>query len=212
MTTTPSTFRKKPVEVEAMQLGPTAQDTNALCKWLNDNGYPMLFGDANRPETLSDTLSVLNSWPRDRVAKGWYTDPSDGAPVIRTLEGDMRVSPGDYVIRGVKGEFYPCKPDVFEATYEIAHEEPTRKTALDRLDEWEHKQEPTDAEVEAAALEQGTLYALQEFGLPLSEHGTIKKRLADMVTRSPDAWAEGKEMARRILKAARAARRGEEQR
>ena len=38
--------------------------------------------------------------------------------MIRTLEGDMVVMPGDYIIRGVKGELYPCKPDVFEATYE----------------------------------------------------------------------------------------------
>lgn len=37
---------------------------------------------------------------------------------IDTLEGKMRVSPGDWVICGVKGEFYPCKPDIFEATYE----------------------------------------------------------------------------------------------
>lgn len=37
---------------------------------------------------------------------------------IHTLEGDMIVSPGDYVIKGVKGEFYPCKPDIFEQTYE----------------------------------------------------------------------------------------------
>lgn len=37
---------------------------------------------------------------------------------IGTLEGDMHVSDGDYVIRGVQGEFYPCKPDIFEATYE----------------------------------------------------------------------------------------------
>lgn len=37
---------------------------------------------------------------------------------IQTLEGKMHVSPGDWVIRGVKGEFYPCKPDIFEATYE----------------------------------------------------------------------------------------------
>lgn len=43
---------------------------------------------------------------------------SIGAEVyITTLEGAMRVSPGDWVICGVKGEFYPCKPDVFEATY-----------------------------------------------------------------------------------------------
>lgn len=38
---------------------------------------------------------------------------------IRTLEGEMKVAPGDYVIQGVKGEFYPCKPDIFEATYEM---------------------------------------------------------------------------------------------
>jgi hypothetical protein len=39
--------------------------------------------------------------------------------VIHTLEGDMEVSNGDYVIKGVKGEFYPCKPDIFEQTYEF---------------------------------------------------------------------------------------------
>lgn len=37
---------------------------------------------------------------------------------IRTLEGLMRVSIGDYIIKGVQGEFYPCKPDIFEETYE----------------------------------------------------------------------------------------------
>lgn len=39
-------------------------------------------------------------------------------PFIRTLEGDMYISDGDYIIKGVQGEFYPCKPDIFEATYE----------------------------------------------------------------------------------------------
>ena len=38
--------------------------------------------------------------------------------VIRTLEGDMRADEGDWIIRGIKGEFYPCKPDIFAATYE----------------------------------------------------------------------------------------------
>jgi hypothetical protein len=37
---------------------------------------------------------------------------------IKTLEGTMRADPGDYIITGVKGERYPCKPDIFEATYE----------------------------------------------------------------------------------------------
>lgn len=37
---------------------------------------------------------------------------------IETLEGTMRCDPGDYIIKGVAGEFYPCKPDIFHATYE----------------------------------------------------------------------------------------------
>lgn len=39
--------------------------------------------------------------------------------LIQTLEGEMRIDDGDYVIKGVNGEFYPCKPDIFEKTYEI---------------------------------------------------------------------------------------------
>ena len=42
--------------------------------------------------------------------------------VIRTLEGDMRAEPGDWIITGVKGEQYPCKPDIFAATYEEVEE------------------------------------------------------------------------------------------
>ena len=42
--------------------------------------------------------------------------------VIHTLEGDMRADLGDWIIRGVQGEFYPCKPDIFEATYEPVDE------------------------------------------------------------------------------------------
>jgi hypothetical protein len=55
---------------------------------------------------------------------GGYLDAEydrDDAPqwvLIDTLEGQMRANEGDWVIRGVKGEFYPCKPDIFEATYE----------------------------------------------------------------------------------------------
>ncbi len=46
-------------------------------------------------------------------------DPHDGL-VIHTLEGDHHASVGDYIIKGVHGEFYPCKPDIFEKTYEDA--------------------------------------------------------------------------------------------
>lgn len=44
--------------------------------------------------------------------------PGHWFPVVMTLEGPMRVSPGDWIITGVKGERYPCKPDIFEMTYE----------------------------------------------------------------------------------------------
>lgn len=47
-------------------------------------------------------------------------DQSDGCYFIRTLEGPMTVIAGDWIITGVKGEHYPCKPDIFEATYEVA--------------------------------------------------------------------------------------------
>lgn len=44
----------------------------------------------------------------------------NGNLLISTLEGVMLVTPGDFVIRGVQGEFYPCKPDIFEETYDQA--------------------------------------------------------------------------------------------
>jgi hypothetical protein len=49
---------------------------------------------------------------------GQRADLVNGQLIIRTLEGDMTVSTGDYIIQGIKGEFYPCKPDIFKATYE----------------------------------------------------------------------------------------------
>ena len=48
--------------------------------------------------------------------------------VIKTLEGDMTANKGDYIIKGVKGEFYPCKPGIFKKTYSIVKEE----TNIDR--------------------------------------------------------------------------------
>lgn len=43
--------------------------------------------------------------------------------VIHTLEGDMVAAPGDWIITGIKGERYPCKPDIFEATYDPVGDE-----------------------------------------------------------------------------------------
>ncbi len=46
---------------------------------------------------------------------------TDTAMIIHTLEGDMKAEPGDWIITGVNGEQYPCKPDIFEKTYEVAN-------------------------------------------------------------------------------------------
>ena len=45
-------------------------------------------------------------------------DPEENEYFIKTLEGDLYLSKGDFIIKGVNGEFYPCKPDIFEKTYE----------------------------------------------------------------------------------------------
>jgi hypothetical protein len=54
-----------------------------------------------------------DSWP-----EGVYRAPDGSEAYIETLEGKLHVSEGDWIITGVKGEKYPCKPDIFEATYE----------------------------------------------------------------------------------------------
>lgn len=81
--------------------------------WLESNDYPWLVGNALYPELLR----VRGEWDSVPTAGIWM-DPQEGTLMIRTLEGDMRVSYGDWVIKGVNGEFYPCKPDIFAKTYE----------------------------------------------------------------------------------------------
>ncbi len=51
-----------------------------------------------------------------------YEEPGNPKLLIETLEGTMAASKGDYIIKGVNGEFYPCKPDIFEKTYETLFE------------------------------------------------------------------------------------------
>jgi len=62
-------------------------------------------------------LEDVAVWCGGHVVRG-TADAKHRAIAIRTLEGVMEAAVGDYVIRGVKGEFYPCKPDIFEATYD----------------------------------------------------------------------------------------------
>lgn len=87
-------FRKKPIIIEAIQ-------------W---NGL-----------SLEEVRSFVgDSLIYDIIDTAWQA--GKGIPhvlmQIKTFEGNMNVSCGDYIISGVKGEFYPCKPDIFEQTYE----------------------------------------------------------------------------------------------
>ena len=61
---------------------------------------------------------------KEFVGLSWvdHDNMPNGLPGIETLEGTMEVSDGDYIIKGVQGEFYPCKADIFEATYEIVED------------------------------------------------------------------------------------------
>ena len=64
------------------------------------------------------TAVEIAEWIREGDGEGYVV----GSPIgieIHTLEGVMTADEGDYVIKGVAGEFYPCKPDIFEQTYEV---------------------------------------------------------------------------------------------
>ena len=87
-------YRKKPIVIEAVQI-------------LEDAAVPL--------------LELIDGSGEVDVVRGHPLSDIDGKVIcvhIRTLEGQMLGDLGDWLIRGVKGEFYPCKPDIFAATYE----------------------------------------------------------------------------------------------
>jgi hypothetical protein len=88
-------FRKKPVVIEAVRW--TGENDRQILDFGNTGPSP-LWGDDFKIESLGHSVHIL------------------------TAEGTMRADRGDWIIRGVKGEFYPCKPDIFEATYEPVSE------------------------------------------------------------------------------------------
>lgn len=90
-------FRKKPVIIEAVQL---------------------------REDTLDELYDFLNIAGKGSFLEcGHGIDPTDGKFKITTLEGVHVAIVGDWIIKGVHGEFYPCKPDIFDKTYEVVYEE-----------------------------------------------------------------------------------------
>lgn len=92
-------YRKKPVVIEAIQL--KVDNFDAVCDFMGGTPVPKHnpnFGVDEHGNTNEPYLGVY----------------------IETLEGKMLASYGDYIIKGVNGEFYPCKPDIFEKTYDKA--------------------------------------------------------------------------------------------
>jgi hypothetical protein len=84
-------YRKKPVVIEAFKLG-----YDSIPDWFMD-----------KVSNKEVSLNLQCGKP-----------PVGGTAAIETLEGVMLAESGDYIIKGIKGELYPCKPDIFEATYE----------------------------------------------------------------------------------------------
>lgn len=66
----------------------------------------------------TQNMDELESWCGGSI-RGVSLPPEERVIAIQTLEGEMRAGVGDYIICGIKGEFYPCKPDIFEASYEL---------------------------------------------------------------------------------------------
>lgn len=86
-------YVKKPVEIEALQI---FGNITEIKEFIGDNG------DAY----IADAAYQVGVHPPVTVV------------IIHTLEGDMKATDGDYIIKGIKGEFYPCRKDIFEETYE----------------------------------------------------------------------------------------------
>lgn len=93
-------YRKKPVEIEAIKWDGSL---NAFKK-IKEFNPSIIDGGAvwHQNAIGTDDDCLTSSWPL----------------FIQTLEGTLSASIGDYIIKGVKGEFYPCKPDIFEMTYD----------------------------------------------------------------------------------------------
>ena len=90
-------FRKKPVVIEAMPYDGTKESFDAIWEW------------------MERATGIPDGGPNQGYSG---TENSPGPFGIKTLEGILYASPGDVIIRGVKGEFYPCTPDIFAATYD----------------------------------------------------------------------------------------------
>ena len=104
--TKPNPYKKRPVVIEAMQLDGEIRDWHAVYLWIESNTLGSF-----------EPLSVIEG-RKPYPASGVSVDPRDGRLIISTLEGLHWADPGDWIIRGVRGEFYPIKDAIFRETYE----------------------------------------------------------------------------------------------
>jgi hypothetical protein len=98
-------FRKKPIVVEAIQWTGTAAAATPIIDWVLTGNAAARYRSAEPGVDINGASIVI-------------PETID----IDTLEGVMSALPGDWIIRGVVGEFYPCRDDVFQATYEAVSE------------------------------------------------------------------------------------------
>lgn len=107
--------RKKPVVIDDMQWDGTTADATTVINWVLNNGGTARFVGEGESHPLRKTIEL------QRI--GNYSEVRDLAPafiVIDSLEGPHRMDAHDIMIRGVQGEFYACKPDIFAETYDPA--------------------------------------------------------------------------------------------
>jgi len=71
-----------------------------------------------KPVVIEAVEYTRNGLQAEQVADWCGGSQTNDGIVIETLEGDLLGNYGDYIIKGIQGEFYPCKPDIFKATYE----------------------------------------------------------------------------------------------
>lgn len=112
-------FRKKPVVIDAVLWSGTAAAATPVIDWVLSNGGTARYscGAAASPDCPTSEYHATHHY--------CPSCPFNDAPEkisIDTLEGVITASPGDWIIRGVQGEFYPCKPEIFAATYEPAED------------------------------------------------------------------------------------------
>lgn len=103
-------FRKKPVIIEAVQWNAPKDGKVSLARECTDHHMV-------RPTNYMEVFHMLGTSGCSTSEPYWSWEVLG---VIDTLEGKHIVTPGDWIIKGVSGEFYPCKPDIFAATYEAA--------------------------------------------------------------------------------------------